>query len=426
MKRGAIITDAAFAAGLDRLFVQSGRPNRMAVALSGGADSLALVLLARDYAKAQGVGLVALTVDHGLRPESASEARQVAKWMKSAGVRHTVLQWQGQKPRANIQAAARTARYALLEDWCRAHRCRHLLLAHHRDDQAETVLLRLGRGSGVEGLAAMQSVLCVGGIWRLRPLLDWSKPALESYLTARRQDWVRDPSNEDSKYARARVRQAMALLLPEGVTSARLAATADRMARASAALQHHADDRLAQASAWDDLFGFAQIDAARLLSAPEETALRALRLALQRMSGADHPPREEDIQRLANFLARPGFRGASLHGCILKPWRGHVILAPEAAQLPPPRAVKPGEAFDWMGQSLHAPNKTGLILGPLTAEAWQEWSRAHPDAAKNLSDRLPAFVRPTVPAFYRRGRLVFCPALDQSLESLGKIKPGKV
>jgi len=149
------------ASGFARLMASLGpfeSAPRIAVAVSGGADSLALALLAADWAAAQGGKAVALTVDHGLRPEAAAEARQVRRWLADCGISHFILAWRGPRSGADVQAAARAARYRLMGEWCARRGILHLLLAHHRDDQAETVLLRLARGSGLEGLAAMAPV----------------------------------------------------------------------------------------------------------------------------------------------------------------------------------------------------------------------------------------------------------------------------
>src|SRR5689334_12818293 len=161
----------------------------LAVAVSGGADSLALALLADRWARACGGRVTALTVDHGLRPEAAREARQVGRWLKASGIRHVILRWSPPAMKktatarlANLQAAARDARYELLCGWCRQHAVLHLLLAHHRDDQAETLLLRLARGSGLDGLAAMAPLVERSAVRLLRPLLAVPKTAITGYL----------------------------------------------------------------------------------------------------------------------------------------------------------------------------------------------------------------------------------------------------
>ena len=128
----------------------------IAVAVSGGGDSMALCLLLKEWCTTQGVNLTALTVDHGLRVDSRTEAEQVSRWMMEASISHHILSWAGEKPTTNIQDEARKARYQLMGKWCAQNNIAHLCLAHHQDDQAETFLLRLFRGSGVDGLCAME------------------------------------------------------------------------------------------------------------------------------------------------------------------------------------------------------------------------------------------------------------------------------
>ncbi|MGH6981766.1 MAG: tRNA lysidine(34) synthetase TilS, partial [Stellaceae bacterium] len=183
------------------------RRPRVAVAVSGGADSMALLLLAREWAAARQGDVTALTIDHKLRPEAAKEARRVARWCKARGVVHRTLAWRGKKPKGDIQAAARAARYRLLEDWCVDAGVLHLLLAHHQDDQAETFLLRLARGSGLDGLAAIAPVAERPGCRLLRPLLAMSHGRLVATLEARGQVWLDDPSNDNERYARVRMRK---------------------------------------------------------------------------------------------------------------------------------------------------------------------------------------------------------------------------
>jgi tRNA(Ile)-lysidine synthase len=165
------LTHEEFARAVERLGPLEKRPH-LAVAVSGGADSLSLALFAAAWARKRGGCASALTVDHGLRPEAAAEARRVGRWLRARGIEHRIIAWRGTKPAANIQAAARAARYGLLSAWCARHGVLHLLLAHHADDQAETYLMRLARGSGVDGLAAMAPVHELPSVRVLRPLLD--------------------------------------------------------------------------------------------------------------------------------------------------------------------------------------------------------------------------------------------------------------
>src|SRR5690242_4383018 len=168
---------AEFAALMARFEPFEARP-RLAVAVSGGADSMALVLLARDWAEVRGGALTALTVDHRLRKAAAAEAVQVGRWLAERGIDHQVLVRDDGHGSGGVQAAARDARYRLLEAWCRKTGALHLLVGHHREDQAETLLLRLARGSGVDGLAGMAMLAERAACRVLRPLLGVARARL--------------------------------------------------------------------------------------------------------------------------------------------------------------------------------------------------------------------------------------------------------
>ena len=203
------MTDASlaadFAAAMARTLAQ-GAPWPGAVAVSGGGDSLALMLLLADWATAASRPLpVVLTVDHGLTPNSARIAQAVMRDAKAARLEAHMLVWKGEKPAADIEAAAREARYRLMGDWCEAHRIKGLYVAHTLEDQAETFLLRLARGSGLDGLAAMRtrSPFPLPGFDRLcvvRPLLEIERTRLRTWLESRNEDWSEDPMNADPRF----------------------------------------------------------------------------------------------------------------------------------------------------------------------------------------------------------------------------------
>lgn len=181
------------------------------VALSGGSDSMALLMLTQAFCNERGGRLTAVTVDHKLRPESSAEAKQVAKWLKFRGVDHQILEWNHPgKVDGNLQANARRARYCLLEAACRELGATVLLTGHTEDDQAETVALREQRGAGVVGLAAMAVKRPLNSeLMLVRPLLTTPKEALREYLVAHSQPWVEDPSNENEVFDRIRIRKRL-------------------------------------------------------------------------------------------------------------------------------------------------------------------------------------------------------------------------
>src|SRR5579871_1101881 len=182
---------------------------RLGVAVSGGADSMALVLLCHRWAQARGGAVLAISIDHGLRSDSAVEVRQVGRWLKARGIAHTALAWHHEASGgAAIQARARAARYALLAEACRKRAILHLALAHHAGDQAETVLMRLARG-GIDGLAGMSEIATRDGLRLIRPLLGIEPARLRATLAAARQEWIEDPSNANPVFERVRWRRAI-------------------------------------------------------------------------------------------------------------------------------------------------------------------------------------------------------------------------
>lgn len=219
-----------------------GPPDRLGVAVSGGGDSLALLYLLNDWRQEDGPALDVVTVNHGLRAEAADEAAMVARVAGALGLSHTTLRWDRPAPAGNLPHEARRARYALMADWARGRGIGTVALGHTADDQAETFLMRLARGSGVDGLAAMAQHRRHLGLTWVRPLIWARRVALRDYLTARGLTWIEDPTNDDLAYERVRARQALPLLAPLGITHEGLIATASRLSMAREALGRAAQD----------------------------------------------------------------------------------------------------------------------------------------------------------------------------------------
>jgi len=289
---------------LAALFAPLSRFGRIGLAVSGGADSTALMHLATRWLallEAAAPACVVLTVDHGLRAEAAAEARAVAEQANALGLPHETLHWVGEKPRANVQALARNARLELLTEAARRHDLSALVMAHHLDDQAETFLLRLARGSGVAGLAAMADERMLDGITLLRPLLGVSRARLRATLLDAGVGWSEDPSNTDAGYARVRMRGLMPALAGEGLTAERLAGTARHMRRAADALDALVDGFLAD-SALVHPGGFVGLRPGALAAAREEIALRLLARAIRFAGGQRYTPRLDALEGLFDSL----------------------------------------------------------------------------------------------------------------------------
>jgi tRNA(Ile)-lysidine synthase len=286
----------------------------VAIAVSGGGDSMALMWLAAQWAgrTQQPPHLTILTVDHGLRPGSAEEAHWVAERARELGLSAVVLAWLGDKPATGVQARAREARYDLLIGWCVDHGAGALVTAHSLDDQAETFVMRLARGSGVDGLSGMRPSRH-DRIAILRPLLGVSRARLRSTLLAAGLSWLEDPSNRDPRYERVRWRHTLAFLEQEGLAPAMIALSARRLERARQALEH-ATSRL-EASVVEHEDKQASFRLAAVEGEPEELMLRLLRRLVMRYGAGGEPPELSALERLSAWITGGVSGGRTLAGC---------------------------------------------------------------------------------------------------------------
>lgn len=275
------------------------------VALSGGGDSTALLHLCLRA----GLTVEAVTVDHGLRPESAAEAAQVGEWCRALGVAHQVRVWDHRAVAGNLMDAARRARMALISDWARSRGIAVVALGHTRDDVAETVLMGLSRAAGLVGLSGLRPEWTTGDLRFCRPLLAAGRAELRNWLRAEAIAWVDDPTNENDRYARIRARKALLALEPLGITAERLAEVAGHLSRAQEALAV----QLAAAERWIEVRAGALQIASGLWSEPREVQRQALVAMVLWLNGADYAPRGPEIERLAAALAAG--REATLAGC---------------------------------------------------------------------------------------------------------------
>jgi tRNA(Ile)-lysidine synthase len=313
----------------------------MAVAVSGGSDSLALMYLLAGFAQARGATApLVLTVDHGLHKSSAGNAKQVAAWAKQAGLKAQVLTWTGPKPKSGIEAAARQARYRLMGNWLLKHGFATLFVGHTSDDQAETFLLRLARGSGLDGLAAMSArapwpVPGFAGLTVARPLLNFRRADLRAHLKTKGQSWLEDPMNEDPAFDRVRIRKAVAALARAGLTVPRIAAAASHLRRARESLEIVTEAVLARAARPMKEGAGVLLDPVVLAAAPREVGLRALAGVLMAVSGQDYRPRFDSLERLFDRIGGGALgAGATLHGCHIRPAGGRgKDFAPDALWL---------------------------------------------------------------------------------------------
>jgi len=295
-------------------------PPRLGVAVSGGGDSIALMHLLHAHCAAAGSVLRVVTVDHGLRPEAAEEAHFVARQAAALGLSHDTLAWRGWDGQGNLQNAARDARYGLMADWARRHDLPIVALGHTADDQAETLIMRLARRAGVDGLSGMDQQSHRLGITWTRPMLAVRRQTLRTYLQRHHIEWVEDPSNDDPHYTRIRTRQTLAAVAPLGLEPEALADVAANMASARAALDHYAD--WATAAFLRNDAGAVVIEAEGFFALPEEIRRRLMLRAIGWISAKPYAPRSTAVRSLIDGLAQG--RAGTLDGCQALRRRGEV------------------------------------------------------------------------------------------------------
>jgi tRNA(Ile)-lysidine synthase len=328
-----------------QLFAGLGGARGIMLAVSGGPDSVALLYLAARWRDGLRIKtkpkLFAVTVDHGLRKEARAEALAVARLARKLKVPHRILRWNGKKPATGLQEAARLARYRLLGTAALKSRASHVVTAHTRDDQAETVLMRMARGSGIGGLGAMLRDTPLGGCVLTRPLLDVAKARLIATVQKAGIGFAEDPSNRDPRFTRVRFREMMPTLAREGLDAPRLALLARRMRRADEALEATAARAFSILAVAGPESGVITLEAGGFFSMPAEIGLRMLRHAIDRV-GSEGPAELGKLETLLATAAEAWAGGAAfrrtLAGAIVTVSGGQMTV-----ETAPPRrsGVKP-------------------------------------------------------------------------------------
>lgn len=331
---------------IDQLFPQA--PSSIAIAVSGGADSMALALLAHNVARRRNISVVMLTVDHGLRIEAKNEVSQIKQWFLEHGISHVTLAWEGQKPVANIQHQARQIRYQLLLSYCKRMNIKQLWFAHHLQDQAETVISRLMRGSGIDGLSAMEPVSMQENIVCVRPLLSFTKEVLIDYLKALKQPWIEDPSNKNIKFERVRVRQWLEIVEDKALFIKRLSQTAIHMARAKDFIGQEVAKALEHVLVIHPA-GYIILDQTAFQGLHVEIGLRVLNAIIVLLNHEVYKGRFEGIESLYHALIKDDFLGATLSRCQFSKglMQKQLLIMRERVALQPPIKLTKGKKVLW-------------------------------------------------------------------------------
>lgn len=284
----------------------------LGLAVSGGSDSRALLELAVDWARETDSKIVVATVDHGLRKEARKEAEDVAAICAQISVPHDILVWEGWNGQGNLQAEARRARYHLIADWAIGGGAAGVAIGHTADDVAETFLMRISRTAGVDGLAHMRGEFERDGMRFVRPLLATRRALLRQYLRERNVTWLEDPSNQDSRFERVKMRSALQELEIYGVGVEKITQAAKNLKLASTALKSYAAKEAERVFETED--GDLLFDPMMLKTTPEDIQRRLLIGAVLWMSAPEYPPRFRALSQLISTVLNQG--ASTLAGCV--------------------------------------------------------------------------------------------------------------
>lgn len=302
----------------------------IAVGVSGGSDSLGLILAAHHELVPKGYKIIALTVDHRLRPSSAQEAEYVKTIMQKNSIEHHILVWnKTEQPVADIENAARKARYGLIADWCKINNVRYVMTAHHLHDQAETFFMRLQRGSGLYGLCGMQEVFCRRGLYILRPLLNTNPQVMKDFLLNNGIAWIEDESNDSEDYLRVKMRHALPDFYKKtGLTAEKIVNTMQRLQCSRNYLETEIRRFIDQSfHKWFDYAYSCRYE--QFLDFDDEIKFRLLAYLLQNISQSEYAPRAEKILSLIDKLKNKNFRSATLGYCYLCRFNDYLWIFPE-------------------------------------------------------------------------------------------------
>jgi len=381
----------------------------IAVAVSGGSDSMALCLMLSKWARRKNHVITALTVDHGLRKSSKKESQMVSNWLANWKVSHRILNWEGEKPVTGIQEAARKARYQLLARWCLENNFTVLMTAHHLDDQVETFLMRASSGSGLDGLASMNSIVQLNNLFLVRPLLGVSKALLREFLREKQQTWIEDPSNQRLEFQRTRIRQTIEKLENRGLSS-------ERMFRLSGhfnSLRKQLADVVTvfferAVRIFPDAYLVVHLDVLKHL--PDPIFERVLIRIISELSGKFYPPRHRSIKHVMDNIKSSEMSNFTLGGCFFV-YKGSTVIVCRDPRSISKRKVVAGDKFYWDGLfdvEIFGPEGPKGWLGALGKKGWLEIVQKCPDLKHVL---LPYSVKITLPTLFDDYGVIHVPGL---------------
>lgn len=335
-----------FTIKIEEIFSKSKLPKKIAVALSGGADSMALTMLLEEFCLMKNIELLAVTVDHKMRKNSSKEAQKLGEILKKKKISHKILVIDEKKiPEKNIEAKLREARYEMLYEFCLKNKIQYLFLGHQLDDVAENFLIRLFRGSGLDGLSTIAELSNFKKIKLVRPLLKLEKNALKDFLNAKKVKWFEDESNKDEKFLRNKIRNFFESFEEKNLIQNRIKNASDEIAK----MRDFIDDVMLREAAkilyFEELGSFL-IDRKKFAKIPLEIALKILALVLMEVSGKIYKPRLEQLKNFYGYMfSEKKIKPRNFYGCMMKQKDSFLVIEREEAAVNLENIVKFDEKY---------------------------------------------------------------------------------
>lgn len=344
-------------------------PPHIAVAVSGGADSLALCIALHEWCQLHQVSFTAITVDHTLRPESSNEASQVHRWMELRGIHHKILTWTHHPILNNIQVRAREARYDLMVNYCSQHGIPYLCTAHHQEDQWETFMMRLSHASGIWGLSGIPAQQTRQGIRIVRPFIKLKPALLKTFLTEKAQPWIEDPSNQNVVFERIRWRQQASVLTQMGITYEVIEKVSEKLRQDAIALDWAAMEWMNQHTHWHVGLKYMRCNI-NLIDLPETLVKRIMLQIVSQVRGIQVTTAHMRHAMNASYqrLCDEPFKPFTMGGCYWMQQKGELIIVREWNKCPTETITSQTFVYDHRFKLTTAP--IGGQVRPIRKELW--------------------------------------------------------
>ena len=386
---------------------------KFAIAVSGGSDSLALSILAKLYSLEQSSDFATLIVDHGLRKESANEAKQTFKNLKKNNIKAEILTYRGTKFTSNIQKKARDLRYDLFQKYCKKNKIKFLILAHHQDDLIENFYIRLIRGSGIKGLTSLQHIFEYNkNFYLLRPLLNLNKEELSSVTKKSYSSWIEDPSNKNDKFLRVRIRKMQTKLQKEGFDPKRIIKTIENLNTAKDSLDFYI---FKSEKKYLNFYkeGYATLKSSIFNNEAQEVIFRVIIKAIHFISGEYYPPRSDSLKSLMKNLSVKSFKSSTLGGCLIEKNKNIISFFREDRNVAVENLNKKKQRINWDDRFLvykNFDNQQKFIVKKLGNSGIDYLKK---NKFISSLDKIPVQAKKTLPSFWNhKGELMFVPFIN--------------